>query len=194
VVVNIPAASTLIVSGWAQATASPTGVAEVKNSTDRYFGLIVTLTYATLGTEVHYIPFNSICTQWQYTSGMVVPKKDEKITSVKVECAYDNNINTAYFDNISLTLEPVQTYSYNEDGKLVASTATGTTQQSYTYSGANLTSMVAGGNGTYTYTYNEAHQVRTATNDGVTLPCFFDQCVYCENNMRRFIIKIKVLR
>ena len=45
--------------------------------------------------------------------------QNKAITSVTVVAAYDNNANTAYFDNISLRLEPSQTYRYDSNGNPV---------------------------------------------------------------------------
>ena len=44
----------------------------------------------------------------------------------------------------------------------------------YSYDGADLTKQVAGGYGTYTYEYDDAHNMTKATNDGVSVTATYD--------------------
>lgn len=44
------------------------------------------------------------------------------IKDITVYCAYDYNANDAYFTNISLVLEPAETYSYDSKGNPIAAT------------------------------------------------------------------------
>ena len=70
--------------------------------------------------------------------------------------------------------EPVQTYSYDAEGNLKAATSTGNSDADYSYDGADLTKQVAGGYGTYTYEYDDAHNMTKATNDGVSVTATYD--------------------
>ena len=57
------------------------------------------------------------------TSGVIIPKRrDLMIKDITVYCAYDYNANDAYFTNISLVLEPAETYSYDSKGNPIAAT------------------------------------------------------------------------
>ena len=82
---------------------------------------------------------------------------------------YSNNFGTATFDDFSLRLEPVQTYQYDSNGNLIRTTQTENAPESYTYSGADLTKYISGGNGTFTYTYDSKHNLTSATNDTVKM-------------------------
>lgn len=74
-------------------------------------------------TEKQYVSFNDDFTGWQYASGVIIPKqRGLMIKDITVYCAYDYNANDAYFTNISLVLEPAETYSYDSKGNPIAAT------------------------------------------------------------------------
>ena len=74
-------------------------------------------------TEKQYVSFNDDFTDWQYASGVIIPKqRGLMIKDITVYCAYDYNANDAYFTNISLVLEPAETYSYDSKGNPIAAT------------------------------------------------------------------------
>lgn len=67
--------------------------------------------------------FNDDFTDWQYASGVIIPtRRDLMIKDITAYCAYDYNANDAYFTNISLVLEPAETYSYDSKGNPIAAT------------------------------------------------------------------------
>ena len=67
--------------------------------------------------------FNCDFTDWQYASGVIIPKqRGLMIENITIYCAYDYNANYAYFTNISLVLEPAETYSYDSKGNPIAAT------------------------------------------------------------------------
>ena len=67
--------------------------------------------------------FNGDYAGWQFASGVIVPgKRDEWGKEITVRCAYDYNANEAYFTDISLVLEPAETYSYDSKGNPIAAT------------------------------------------------------------------------
>ena len=105
---------------------------------------------------------------WQCAVGTIVPKQSGKtIRRIIVYCAFDHNSGTARFDNLSLRQEPVQTYSYNADGNVTAATQTGTGTEKAGYTGTDLTSYTAANGAKYTYTYNAAHDVTSASVAGI---------------------------
>ena len=105
---------------------------------------------------------------WQCAVGTIVPKQSGKtIRRITVYCAFDHNSGTARFDNLSLRQEPVQTYSYNADGNVTAATQTGTGTEKAGYTGTDLTSYTAANGAKYTYTYNAAHDVTSASVAGI---------------------------
>ncbi len=105
---------------------------------------------------------------WQCAVGTIVPKESGKtIRRIIVYCAFDHNSGTARFDDLSLRQEPVQTYSYNADGNVTAATQTGTGTEKAGYTGTDLTSYTAANGAKYTYTYNAAHDVTSASVAGI---------------------------
>ena len=105
---------------------------------------------------------------WQCAVGTIVPKESGiTIRRIIVYCAFDHNSGTARFDNLSLRQEPVQTYSYNADGNVTAATQTGTGTEKAGYTGTDLTSYTAANGAKYTYTYNAAHDVTSASVAGI---------------------------
>ncbi len=173
-----PLGSTFILSAWAKAAADPHSVAAKTVETDTYFGLILRFHYSD-GTEsdAMYYPFDPYYRDWQYMQGIAVPEKtgdDITIEYITIVVAYDNNINTAYIDNVAFRMEPVQTYSYNSDGNLTAASQTDSGTASAVYTGVDLTQYTAANGTTATYTYNNAHDILTAVSDGVTTTNGYD--------------------
>ena len=150
---NVPANTTFMVSGWARANS-------VDLHGNRRFGLSVILTYSDGTTEEQYAFFNPENVGWQYLTAAVVPEKDLTVTSAKVAFVYDFNCNTAYFDDISFTIEPAQTYKYDENtGKLKTAKDIYGQNESLTYypNGIDIQTYSPINNGTYTYTYHETN-------------------------------------
>lgn len=76
-----------------------------------------------MSIEKQYVSFNDDFTDWQYASGVIIPKqRGLMIKDITVYCAYDYNANDAYFTNISLVQEPAETYSYDSKGNPIAAT------------------------------------------------------------------------
>ena len=164
--------TTYLISGWAKAPSLPFDVKETYESTDRFFGLKARMYYVDGSSEATFIPFNCYCEDWQYVYGVLVPKQKKQVEKIRLYADYSHNAGTAYFDNIALTKEPVQTYSYDENGKIKAANDAGE-EQSYTFTGADLTKCI-NSNGTFTFTYDAYHNLTTATNDNVTMRLTYD--------------------
>lgn len=172
ITVNAPAGSTFMLSGWGKANALPDSVAQKSSDDQPYFGLVARIYYADGSSEPFYFSFDPYFSDWQERSGILMPSEanqNKAITSVTVVAAYDNNANTAYFDNISLRLEPSQTYRYDSNGNPVAATQPGTGSESASYSNSvDLTGYTAANGSKYTYTYNSAHDITSAKVGGLT--------------------------
>ena len=169
VALNCSSDTTFLLSGWAQADyAAPNAALEFDGST-RYFGLIAEIFYVGVSDpERQSVPFSWATADWQCAVGTIVPKQSGKtIRRIIVYCAFDHNSGTARFDNLSLRQEPVQTYSYNADGNVTAATQTGTGTEKAGYTGTDLTSYTAANGAKYTYTYNAAHDVTSASVAGI---------------------------
>lgn len=130
-----------VISGWAKGDSAKTDYALLGNSNTYHepaFALKAVVHYA--GTDqitTTYIPFDDENTEWQFVSGMVsselINGRYYSISSIDVYCCYDYNINTAYFDNISLVKDTncVTQYSYNDYGYV--SNVTGSDGQGVSY-------------------------------------------------------------
>ena len=169
VALNCSSDTTFLLSGWAQADyAAPNAALEFGSGT-RYFGLIAEIFYVGVSDpERQSVPFSWATADWQCAVGTIVPKQSGKtIRRIIVYCAFDHNSGTARFDNLSLRQEPVQTYFYNADGNVTAATQTGTGTEKAGYTGTDLTSYTAANGAKYTYTYNAAHDVTSASVAGI---------------------------
>ncbi|MBQ6430860.1 MAG: hypothetical protein IJJ99_03165 [Oscillospiraceae bacterium] len=164
--------TTYILSGWAKANSLPFDAKAAYTSSERFFGLKARIFYTDNTTEDTFIPFNCYCGDWQYVSGVVVPKKTVAVSKIRVFADYNHNAGAAIFDDIALSKEPVQTYSYDNNGKLNASTDTGESM-TYTYNGADLTQYI-GSNGTFSFEYDNYHNVTKITNDGAYQEMTYD--------------------
>ena len=171
---NVSANNTFVLSGWA--IADSVASIEKADSSGRSFGLEAVITYTDSTTETHFVSFDGGNHGLQFVSGNVVPKEPSKtIKTIKVSCVYNNNnANTAYFDNISLHMEPINCYSYDEDGHLVSATQKGSETLDFSYSSGNLIQEVTEGNGVYDYEYDDNHNLTKATNDGVEMNLTYD--------------------
>lgn len=71
-----------------------------------------------------------------------MPKRDDAvIKTIRVVCAYERNVNEAFFDNISLVREVAQTMKYDKDGNLVSVKSTGNSEESSVFENGNLTKL-----------------------------------------------------
>ena len=165
--IKLPGKETYIVSGWAKAES-------VAITAGRTFGIRAEVVYDGGGVDTFYESFHPDVTEWQFISFPVVPKQPSKTVSyIRLTCFYNPNMNTAYFDNVSLTRELVQTYSYDTAGNLTKVGTSDKDDQTYTYQGANLTQMV-GGDGTYTYEYDSKNNMVKAKNGNLAMSIVYN--------------------
>lgn len=178
ITLNCSSDTTFLLSGWALAEYAAPNSAREYAWGQRYFALIAEIFYTDTSTaETQSVPFEWSGQDWQCAVGTIVPKRSGKtVRKIIIYCAYDYNSGTAWFDNISLRQEPVQTYTYNEKGNLSAATQTDTRTESYGYntSGVDLTSYTAMSGIKYTYTYNSQHDVKTESGGGLTNEYTYD--------------------
>ena len=178
--INKSSDTTFLLSGWSKGTSIPDLEKICDELTDKFWGITVKLKYTDGTSEKHHLPFNEYITDWQYAAMAVVPKEANKtIQYAEVRACYFNNANLAYFDNISLTEEPAQTYTYNDKGDVVSVKSTGNGEESYSYNSTtqNLMSVGTSGSGNYTYKYENAinkHLPTSITNDTVTMDITYD--------------------
>ena len=133
-----------LISGWAKADSMNTA------DTGAAFALRAKITYnASLSgtapetfTRTVDIPFQWLCDEWQYVAGsfIVESKPDIEITSIEsitVECVYENNVNTAYFDGVTLTAGVYQNVDYDNKGNVTATRSSVGSDRSYSYDNEN---------------------------------------------------------
>ncbi|MBE6946287.1 MAG: RHS repeat-associated core domain-containing protein [Ruminococcaceae bacterium] len=183
--INASSNSTYILSGWGKATsAMNNGIAlhgnndgdtEVEgqtSSTAPFFGFIVKIVYAdsSLAPEYQHVSFNHDCTDWQYVTGVIVPEeKDQTVSTMTVSLAYDYNLNFALFDDVALVQEPVQTYSYDDEGNMLTASDSENAQTSAEYDSSDrLTGYTTMSGVSYALTYSgTSRDPATITSDGV---------------------------
>ena len=106
-----------------------------------------------------------------------MPKRSGKtVKNIHIYCAYDYNSGTAWFDNISLRQEPVQTYAYNAKGNISSVTQSdiATEKGEYASNGVDLTSYTAITGVKYSYTYNGKHDIAKEEGGGLTTTYTYD--------------------
>ena len=103
--------------------------------------------------------------EWQYTSAAIVPQKSAPIVSITVYCDYDYNCNTVCFDNISLTKDIAQSYTYDNNGNVLSVVDNAKNKSTMSYSNNDLVKQVNPSGYDYTYTYDNKHNLLTATSE-----------------------------
>ena len=114
--------------------------------------------------------FNGDYAGWQFASGVIVPgKRDEWVKEITVRCAYDYNANEAYFTDISLVLEPAETYSYDSKGNPIAATdGSAKTASEFFADSQRLKSYTTPGGAKHTLGYDASNNLQEDTLAGLT--------------------------
>ena len=172
--VNLPGTETYILAGWGKADSMPL------HDSSRTFQLTAQVFYTDNSCDDPVQnPFSGYTWgQWQYICVPIVPTHPEKtVDHITVTCSYKYNANTAYFDDISLIREAAQSYSYDNEGKVEAvnSTNTDSTLIHYIDGTSDADWTDGGANGKFEYTYDDAHNVTSVTNDGMELGYEYDE-------------------
>ena len=156
------AGDTFVLAGWAKGDSAP-----ITEGSNREFGIIATLLNASgsaVGTATaRFNPDTNSSVSWQYAAVPVVATG--AYTSVKIEIAYDYNVNTIYFDGIQLYKEQFgNSYTYDDKGNVISVVDLQKKTTTYEYdTNNNLTKMLQDNVAKMTYTYDGYHNVKTAT-------------------------------
>ena len=88
------------------------------------------------------------------------------VDHINVSCVYEGNINTAWFDDLSLVCTTVQSYEYDSKGNPVTSSSTNLNDQSMEYEdNGNITSVTSRGvTSTYEYDDTFTHRLISSSN------------------------------
>ena len=162
--------ATFLLSGWGKANSVGGTSPKPEKDDDRYFGLIAEIRYANGTTEKQYVSFNDDFTGWQYASGVIIPKqRGLMIKDITIYCAYDYNANDVYFTNISLVLEPAETYSYDSKGNPIAATdGNAKTASEFFADSQRLKSYTTPGGAKHTLGYDASNNLQEDTLAGLT--------------------------
>ncbi|MBP3412148.1 MAG: hypothetical protein J6K89_02710, partial [Oscillospiraceae bacterium] len=181
---NQPLDSAFLFSAWAKGEADPSSVNQKTAESDPYFGLAIHLYFSDGDEEIHYKSFDPYCHDWQYVQDIISPDKEGKdptvtITHATIAVAYDNNINTAYVDNVSLRLTQAQTYAYDEDGNVDTDALTGGGAEGAEYNDAGDLTKYTSPNGiVFNYTSNTKHSIIKETGAGTVTDYTYDNNGY----------------
>ena len=171
--VNLKGEHTYLFSGWAKGDSVPMEI--TSSMGPRCFCLAYQLFYEDNTTELKEMNFNVQTSEWQYLVFPIVPDRpDIVVDTVQIMVSFGRNPNTVVFDNLTLTREDAQTFTYNENGELTSVVQPGTDAPTYSYSGADLISQVTRGSGTYNYSYDSHHNLTGVTNDGLNMASTYD--------------------
>ena len=150
-----------VFGGWAMGNSAALG--EIENSgVTKDFGIKCTIYNGTEVVKEETAQFNPNVTQWQFVSGAIAATGD--YTSITIEAVYINNVNTVYFDGLQLFKEEFGvSYTYDDDGNVISVIDLQQKNTTYEYSNNDLTKIMQDGKTKMEYTYDDYHNVLTAT-------------------------------
>ncbi|MBR4108919.1 MAG: hypothetical protein IKK41_01140, partial [Oscillospiraceae bacterium] len=169
------AGDTFVLSGWAKGTSVPIS----NNQTEqRQFYLALTFNYIDGTISKKIVKFNTDVNSkdaWQYASGPIVA--DKAYTYYAIDCLYDYNANTVFFDGIQLFKEEFgSSYTYDGDGNVISvrDLQGKTTNYEYNTNG-DLTKILQDNKAKMTYTYDNYHNVtRAVSEEGIVYEFTYD--------------------
>ena len=151
---------TFVLAGWAKADS-------VQLRDTREFALIATFMNGSTPVNTSTVRFNYCADStinWQYAASAIVA--NGAYDSIVVELAYDYNANTAYFDGIQLYKEEFgNSYTYDDKGNIISVKDVQSQTTTYEYTNNDLTKQTLPSGAELTYTYDDYHNVKTATSD-----------------------------
>jgi len=177
--------TTFLVSAWAWLDTSP-------YYTGRIAAIEATIVYSAGVGETISIPFNlKIQKERQFIQGVIVPQnRDGFIDRIEITIKLKNHIGTAYVYDLSFVEEDVRTYTYDNNGNVVATTQMNTTPISSTYNSANNVTNQTQGDQSYNYTYsdeNNPHLVTSVEQDGITMSFTYNSAGALTSNKITYI-------
>lgn len=151
-----------VLSGWAYGNSAPLSSYDGQ---ERKFGLKLIFNNTDGTTTESYVAFNDDLpagTNWQYAATPAVAEK--AYSSVTVQCLYNYNVNTVYFDGIQLFKESFgSSYTYDDDGNLISVVDLQNTITNYEYANNDLTKILENNKAKMKYEYDSYHNVIKAT-------------------------------
>ncbi len=157
--VDRPGTDTYTLSFWAESNSVRTGTDPINESIERTFSVECTLHYTdgTSGTKKHDI--NTQNRSKQFVTIPIVPNASKTVDYITIGCTYNNNANNSYVGDFSLTLEPAQCYTYDDEGNVkTVSTATGNSMLTYASNNLDLLKSVLPNGDEYTFIYADSEE------------------------------------
>ena len=154
------AGDTFVFAGWGKGdSVAPSG----RDTNKPLFAIRATFNNADGTTTPFTAAFNPDAGNvWQYTAGVMVAEK--AYSSIKIELVYEYNANTVLFDGIQLYKEQFgSSYTYDDNGNVTSVKDLQGQTTTYAYTSNNLTKEILPTGATLTYTYDNYHNVKTAT-------------------------------
>ncbi len=156
--------------GWAKANA----VANHSSNGTTDFKLTAGVYYTDGEYKEYPFDLNEYTTEWQCAFGNFVMEKD--YNQILIYCSYNFNANTAYFDDMFLYRDTVQSYKYDKDGNVISTADYANQQSSYSYDGGSLSKMLNPDGTAYEYGYDSKNNLITSrSNVGVQYDITYDQ-------------------
>ena len=116
--------------------------------------------------------FNHYVDDWQFVKETVVTKKDYK--RIDLYCLY-KNFNTAYFDNVFLYRDTMESYTYDENGNVISTSDYAKQNTTFEYSNNNLSKLIQPTGSYYDYTYDNKHNLTSAqSSEGLVYNITYD--------------------
>ena len=156
------AGDSYVFSGWAKGRSA--ALDGLLNGIDKEYALQLTFTNTDGTTTTETVQFNHNMPHWQYAAAAAVAEK--AYSGITVKAIFNNNANTVYFDGLQLFKEEFGTsYTYDSDGNVISVVDLQKKNTTYEYSDNNLTKIIQDGVTKFQYTYDNWHNVKTATTD-----------------------------
>ena len=134
ITLNDPGETGYTISGWSKAMSLP-----YTAGTNRSWGIKGTIFYSdgTWDLYAKTYDYNPAVTNWQYLSFHIqgVPLGNRRISTIQITLIYNNQKNTAYFDNLQIIRNTAQKYEYDSKGNLVSTGNEKGTEGQITYNG-----------------------------------------------------------
>ncbi len=105
---TVSSRETYTLSGWAKANSLPCHAREDQGKTTT-FRLRAVYTYADDSTETYTADFAPCTNGWQFASVRFAKSEFKRVKRLYVYCDYDYNLGSAYFDNIQLIRNSLET-------------------------------------------------------------------------------------
>lgn len=180
--INRPGTDTYMLSFWAQSNSVRLGTDPTRSSYKRMFDVYASIYYKDGTNETKRVDINPQNRSKQLVTLPIVPNANKTVDYIMIGGTYNWNANVSYLGGFTLTLEPAQAYTYDNEGNVKSvKTATGESLLTYAANHLDLLKSKQPNGDEYTYTYNSSPagvraDVASITNkNNVKVSCFYDQ-------------------